>query len=175
MRNVNARLVLTYSRVSSAILCALRLTTMPQISHDFPVFAPAARVFENISTPAGLDRWWTKTSSGLAELGAEWELGFGPEYQWHAVVSQCLANREFELTITHAHPYDRDWRGTRVGFELEEREGGKRTDLSFYHHGWPQANEHYRISCYCWAMYLRLLKRYIEHRETVPYEKRLDV
>ncbi|MCH8956850.1 SRPBCC domain-containing protein, partial [candidate division KSB1 bacterium] len=38
-----------------------------------------------------------------------------------------------------------------------------------------EANEHYRVSCYCWAMYLRLLKRYVEHGETVPYEDRLDV
>jgi hypothetical protein len=34
---------------------------------------------------------------------------------------------------------------------------------------------HYRTSSFCWAMYLRLLKRYVEHGEVVPYEKRLDV
>ena len=32
-----------------------------------------------------------------------------------------------------------------------------------------------RTSCYCWVMYLRILKRYVEHGEMVPYERRLDV
>ncbi|MBI3448600.1 MAG: hypothetical protein HY049_06775 [Acidobacteria bacterium] len=47
--------------------------------------------------------------------------------------------------------------------------------MRFHHTGWPTANEHWRVSCYCWAMYLRLMRRFIEHGETVPYEDRLDV
>jgi hypothetical protein len=43
------------------------------------------------------------------------------------------------------------------------------------HRGWPDANDHYRTSCHCWAMYLRILRRHLEHGESVPYEKRLDV
>jgi hypothetical protein len=31
------------------------------------------------------------------------------------------------------------------------------------------------ISTYCWAMYLRILKRWLEFGEQVPYEKRLSV
>ena len=49
------------------------------------------------------------------------------------------------------------------------------TKVRFYHRGWPEANSHYRISCHCWALYLRILRRHIEHGESVPYEKRLDV
>jgi hypothetical protein len=49
------------------------------------------------------------------------------------------------------------------------------TQVRFAHTGWPEANEHYRISCYCWAMYLRVLKRHLEFGERVPYEKRLEV
>jgi hypothetical protein len=43
------------------------------------------------------------------------------------------------------------------------------------HRAHGHQSEHYRISCYCWAMYLRILKRYLEHGEQVPYAKRLDV
>jgi hypothetical protein len=67
---------------------------------------------------------------------------------------------------------DEDWQGTRVGFLLDENDGG--TQVRFHHTGWPAANEHYRVSCYCWAMYLRLLKRYVEHGEVVDYDVRLD-
>jgi hypothetical protein len=28
---------------------------------------------------------------------------------------------------------------------------------------------------YCWAIYLRVLRRWLEHGERVPYEQRLDV
>jgi hypothetical protein len=68
---------------------------------------------------------------------------------------------------------DDDWMATRVGFRLEGRKSG--TWVGFYHTGWPSANEHYRVSCNCWALYLRILRRYLEHGESVPYEKRLDV
>lgn len=140
---------------------------MPDISHDFPISAPAERVFQAVSTPTGLDTWWTKRSSGEPAEGEEYQLWFGPEYDWRAVVSRCVPNTEFELTLTSAHE---DWRGTRVGFLLEEKDGA--THVRFHHSGWAEADDHYRGSCYCWAMYLRLLRRYVETGETVPYEDR---
>lgn len=140
---------------------------MPDISHDFPIKASRGRVFQAVSTPTGLDTWWTKRSSGEPAEGAEYELWFGPEYDWRAVVSRYIPSTEFELKLTHAQ---KDWQGTRVGFVLEENDGV--TQVRFHHAGWPEANDHYRGSCYCWAMYLRLLRRYVETGETVPYEDR---
>ena len=143
---------------------------MPEILHDFPINVAPDRVFRAVSTPAGLDTWWTLTSSGQAADGTEYQLGFGPEYQWRAVVSRCLIDREFELTMGQS---DADWQGTRVRFELAATASG--TQVRFCHTGWPAVNDHYRTSCYCWAMYLRILTRNLEHGETVPYEKRLAV
>ena len=146
---------------------------MPDIRHDFPIQAPLERVFEAISTPRGLDAWWTKRSRGQPSEGAEYELWFGEGYDWRAVVSRCAAPpaspAEFELRMTASDP---DWTGTRVGFHLERR--GDRTWVRFHHTGWPHDNEHYRISCYCWAMYLRILRRYVERGEQVAYDERLD-
>jgi hypothetical protein len=45
---------------------------------------------------------------------------------------------------------------------------------TFAHRGWPEANDHYRTSSFCWAMYLRLMKRHLETGEQVPYAIRLD-
>ena len=142
---------------------------MPDIRHDFPIKAPGERVFEAVATPAGLDAWWTQRSEGVPSEGAEYELSFGPDYDWRAKVTRCVKGSEFELEIVRA---DEDWTGTRVGFRLEPEEGF--TQVRFYHEGWPDGNEHYRISCFCWAMYLRILKRYLEHGEFVPYADRLD-
>lgn len=47
--------------------------------------------------------------------------------------------------------------------------------MQFWHRGWLEANVHYRTSSFCWAMYLRLLKRWVEAGEVVPYERRLEV
>jgi len=142
---------------------------MADIFHDFTVKAPRQEVFRAVTSPAGLDTWWTKSSDGKPEEGAQYQLGFGPGYDWGAVVSRCIPDSEFELRFTSALP---DWMDTRVGFSLEENDGV--TNAHFHHTGWPESNEHYQVSCYCWAMYLRLLKRYVERGEVVPYEDRLE-
>ena len=143
---------------------------MPDIFHDFPINASPQKVFDAVSTAAGLSSWWTKSCEGNPAAGAEYKLGFGPEYDWRAVVTYFIPGSEFELRLTKA---DADWQNSRVGFTLKPQGGG--TSVKFHHLGWPEANEHYKISCFCWAMYLRLLKRYVETGETVPYEIRLDV
>jgi uncharacterized protein YndB with AHSA1/START domain len=143
---------------------------MPDIYHDFPINADAARVFDAISTAAGLDRWWTKRSVGQPEVGVEYQLDFGPEHRWRALVSRCEPGRAFELQMTMSDP---DWNGSKVGFELEPTRDG--TQVRFSHLGLPESNEHYRISTYCWAMYLRVLKRHLEFGEEVEYERRLEV
>jgi hypothetical protein len=143
---------------------------MPDILHDFPIFALQQQVFDGVSTGPGLAGWWTERSAGTPKLGAEYSLWFGPKFDWVGKVTECVPLQRFELEITRA---DADWTGTKVGFELSPTEGG--TQVRFHHRGWPHLNQHYRVSCYCWAMYLRILKRYLEHGERVPYAKRLDV
>jgi uncharacterized protein YndB with AHSA1/START domain len=143
---------------------------MPDIIMQFPAKASAAQVFQAVSTPQGLDAWWTKRSSGEPKLGAAYGLHFGPGYDWHARVTACAAPREFELQVGESHE---DWINTRVKFQLTEQNGT--TTVVFSHTGWPSANDHWRISAYCWAMYLRIMGRNIEHGESVPYEKRLSV
>lgn len=142
---------------------------MADLVHRFPIKASLPEVLEAVSTPVGLDAWWTKRSSGEPGERAEYQLWFGPAYDWRAIVSKYVPHTEFEFEVISALE---DWRGTRVGFLLDDKEGV--VQVCFHHSGWPEANEHYQLSCYCWAMYLRLLKRYVEHGEAVPYEDRVD-
>ncbi|MBC7843970.1 MAG: SRPBCC domain-containing protein [Gemmatimonadaceae bacterium] len=142
---------------------------MADILHDLPIAAPVAAVFAAVSSPAGLDAWWTLGASGEARVGADYELFFGEEYDWRARVTRCTNDGSFALSMTHASA---DWLGTTVSFVLEPR--GDVTWLHFAHTGWRQASDHYRVSSFCWAMYLRLLKRWVETGDAVPYEKRLD-
>jgi uncharacterized protein YndB with AHSA1/START domain len=142
---------------------------MPDILHDFPIKAPRDRVLHGFSVPHDLDQWWTATSKGEAKVGAKYELGFGPKYDWRATVTHVVPRTSFELEIDKADP---EWVGTRVGVELADAGAG--TYVRFHHTGWPAVSDNYRESVYCWAMYLRILRRYLERGETVPYEKRLD-
>jgi uncharacterized protein YndB with AHSA1/START domain len=141
---------------------------MADIQHCLQINAPVKEVYHAVSTPEGLDAWWTLQCVGKPEGNAHYRLYFGPGYDWKAEVSQCSTSC-FELTLYSDDP---EWNGTKVTFELSETSKG--TKLDFTHSGWPDTSEHYRISSYCWAVYLRLLKRFVEKGEVVSYEKRLD-
>jgi uncharacterized protein YndB with AHSA1/START domain len=143
---------------------------MPDIVHDFPIAASIERVFGVLVSPEGLDAWWTRNAEGTPRLGADYRFIFSPEYEWTGVMRRYQPPTIVEWEMTRA---DADWTGTKVGFRLAGQ--GTGTQVAFYHTGWPAANDHYRTSCYCWAMYLRILKRYLEHGEMVEYEARLEV
>jgi uncharacterized protein YndB with AHSA1/START domain len=143
---------------------------MPEILHDFPVNATPLKVFGAFTTPAGLDSWWTLHSMGEPTLGTEYRLDFGPGYEWRARVTRAVPGREFELEFTSA---TEDWVGSRVGAILEGTKAG--TQVRFYHRGWAESTDHFRTSSYCWAMYLRVMKRHLEFGEIIPYEDRLSV
>ncbi len=139
---------------------------MADILHDLEIQATPERVFEAVSTAAGLDQWWTKTCAGEPAEGAVFTLGFG-SVEWRARVTRCEPGAAFELELTDAQE---DWLGTRVGFALAA--DGDATAVRFHHTGWPQANAHYRQSNYCWAMYLGHMARAVEDGVFVPYEER---
>ena len=143
---------------------------MPDIRHDFPINASPATVFEAVTSAKGLNSWWTQTCKGAPVQGSVYLLGFGPGYDWRAEVASCAPDKSIEWVMTEA---DQDWTGTRVSVQLESHEWG--TLVRFAHEGWPQDNAHWRSSSFCWAMYLRLLKRYVELGEVEPYNVRLDV
>ncbi|MDH5233959.1 MAG: hypothetical protein OEW77_03300, partial [Gemmatimonadota bacterium] len=46
------------------------------------------------------------------------------------------------------------------------------TWVRFAHTGWRDENEHSRVSSCCWAQSLRILRRWIEAGEEVPYDRR---
>jgi uncharacterized protein YndB with AHSA1/START domain len=142
---------------------------MATIYHDFNIRAEQSAVFELLSTAAGLDHWWTQHCSGKSQLGSTFELSFGEGYVWTALVTKLIPDQEFELTMIKA---DSDWEGTRIGFQIEQGPGS--VIIRFSHQGWPAENQHYRLSSYCWAMYLRLAKRFLEKGERFPFENRLS-
>ena len=142
---------------------------MADIHHDFPVAARPDEVFRAVSTTEGLAVWWSQEASGEPGPGAEIDLSFGPGYEWRARAEVWEPGERIEWRLTRA---DDDWVGTCVCFDLEPTASGTR--VSFRHTGWREKNAHYRTSCFCWAMYLRLMKRWVERGERVAYGERLE-
>ena len=142
---------------------------MPDIYHDIPFSVSGGKVFEAVSTSEGLSKWWSDGGVGEPVAGTAYDLDFGPEYQWKAEVEDVVPGEKFSLTMSES---DDDWNGTTISFEIEDR--GEESYLRFSHTGWPKDNDHYRSSSYCWAMYLRCLKRYVENGVVLPYERRFN-
>jgi len=144
---------------------------MPDIFHRFQVNARPSRVFAMFSDPKLLSEWWTLEAEGIPEAGELYRFDFGPGYRWQGLLAACDPDRWIEWEITDA---DGDWTGTKVGARFTERDGD-RTVVDFYNSGWRHANDHFRTSSCCWANYLRVLRRFVEHGERVPYERRDEV
>lgn len=142
---------------------------MASILHDFTIRAPRRTVFDAVTTSAGLSSWWTKECEGAPEEGRFYRFHFSSDYDWRGVVVKAERDRAIAWDFTDA---DDDWTGTRLSFTLDGDSG--ETRVAFRHDGWRDANGHFRTSSFCWASYLRLLKRYVEHGEVVAYDQRDD-
>ncbi|XCF05553.1 SRPBCC domain-containing protein [Tamlana crocina] len=137
------------------------------IYHNFLIKASPKEVFDGVSQPKHLDNWWTLKSSGIPEIGAEYNLNFTDKYDWYCKVSKVIPNQSFHLKMSKA---DADWSPTTFGFDLEKTEKG--TMVLFSHINWPEANNHFKHSSFCWALLLNGLKNYLEKGIVVPFEDR---
>ncbi len=137
------------------------------IYHDIYIEASIEEVFELLSTAQGLEKWWTSISKGKTEEGGTMQLYFNEEYDWEAKFEKIKHPTYIEYQMTRAYEH---WLPTKIKFELEELNTG--CMLHFTHDHWDTVDAHFRRCSYSWAMYLRILKRYLELREFIPYSKR---
>ncbi|MBK8954157.1 MAG: SRPBCC domain-containing protein [Saprospiraceae bacterium] len=140
---------------------------MPDILHAFFIQAPIEKVFQSVSEPSGLDQWWTQACHGKADLDEEFEFIFSPACIWKGKIIEYDPPYRIEWLMTDAQE---DWLKTQVGLQLKSAKNG--TEIEFVHSHWKEANKHFRISSYCWAIYLRVLKLYLEKGVETPYEER---
>ncbi|MEM1356616.1 MAG: SRPBCC domain-containing protein [Bacteroidota bacterium] len=138
------------------------------IYHDLVVAAPTGQLFAAVSLSEQLVNWWPFRCTGEPAVGATYNFFFSPEYDWYGEVIKVIPNEAFHVRMTAADP---DWTPTSFGFDLSEVEGG-RTQLSFWHRGWPACNAHFKRSSFCWAILLQGLKNYVEKGTIVPFAER---
>src|SRR6185312_10627038 len=97
---------------------------MATIYHQLPIDAPVAKVYEAISTAAGISTWWDKQTPVQTERGLVLEHDPGPE---HGVVQlkvlELVPNKRVEWECISTHPKSSPasaWTGTQFTFELAE-------------------------------------------------------
>lgn len=143
---------------------------MADILHNVYIKESPENVFKAISTGEEIQKWWTKRSTGTPVKGNIYELYFSDEYDWAAELIDIEENVKCKWKVITA---DEDWTNTVFGFHLSEQ--ADRTLVEFYHKDWRETNEHFRRSSYCWAMYIRLLKDYVEEGNITLFDQRTFV
>jgi uncharacterized protein YndB with AHSA1/START domain len=137
------------------------------IYHNVEINTTADNIYNAITSADGLEKWWPLKSTGMPIIGGIYTFYFSPEYDWTAQVTHCEANKYMEWAMVES---EEDWHQTSLVFKIEPF--AQVCILSFEHRGWREANDHFRRTSYCWALYLRCLKLYLETSETVRYNDR---
>ncbi|HVA92119.1 MAG TPA: SRPBCC domain-containing protein [Chloroflexota bacterium] len=127
--------------------------------------SPADTVFEALTTPAGLARWWAPVSgSGLT--GGELTFVFGD----HPVllrVDQAERPSVVRWTVLASAPLP-DWVGTTISFDVSPLEtGGSR--LHFRHTGLTPRLECFDMCREGWEQYLPSLVDYVDSGQGNPF------
>lgn len=141
---------------------------MHNIYHDIEIKSDPHSILDSITTPKGLNAWWTVKSSGDIKLGNSFQFYFSDDYNWYAQIVQFEENKLVQFQMTDA---DEDWMHTILTFDIHILEGHKNL-LRFSHEGWKNTNAHFRRTSFCWALYLNGLKKYLEEGIIIPYSKR---
>lgn len=137
------------------------------IYFNFIIRSDQFSVYKAVSDPEHLEKWWPLKCSGTPQTGQEYNFNFTDEYDWYAEVKSCKKDDHIHFKMTKS---DDDWNPTTFGFQLKKKENG--ICLNFFHKDWPECNNHFKHSSFCWAMLLKGLKDYLEKGIIIPFEKR---
>lgn len=150
---------------------------MATLHHQVWIDAPVSKVYEALATADGLGKWWAPHTSTETEDGLILSHSPGPEHgDVKMKVLDTTPNQRVEWEIVSTHPETSPafgWMGTRILFEIEEREnpgarlgvgsGGPRLAvLEFRHSGWDEESDYFGFCNFAWGVTLLRLKQWCE-------------
>ena len=131
---------------------------MTSIEHINHIKAPVKTVYEVLISAEGLGNVWTKKLKVKPEIGFVNEFDFDEGYITKFRIVELVENSKI---VWECIASDEEWVGTKVSFELSEKDNVTTITLKHYH--WRELTDFYRWCNYNWAMFLYRLKIYIEH------------
>lgn len=141
---------------------------MVNIIHKVGIKAPLSKVYAALSSVEGVAGWWTRETSGSAELGGTMQVLFrdpsGEEKgRMGFELLKLTPNEEVVWRFTSG---PEEWIGTEATFQLDRR--GDQTIVLFGHRNWREAKEFMAHCSTKWATFLLSLKQLAETGEGRP-------
>jgi uncharacterized protein YndB with AHSA1/START domain len=125
---------------------------MPDILHRVGIAAPAAKVYETLTTLEGHRGWWDANATGNAAKGGELTF-FGHVFK----VTDARPN---ELVSWKCASGSKDWVNTTIEFRLDHKQD--QTFVLFRHADWKEPVEFMHHCSTKWATFLLSLKALVE-------------
>lgn len=140
---------------------------MAELLHQIDIHAPAANVYEALTSADGLRSWWTDDCTVQPRVGSIAEFRF------------FAGKVVFQMRIDELTPARRivwkciagpdEWPETQIVWDLNEISGTTR--LCFEQSGWPHIEGHFRPANTTWGALMFRLKAYAEGRSPGPHFK----
>lgn len=142
---------------------------MAEIMHQVGVKADLEKVYQAISTPAGVSNWWTKTE-GEAQKGGRIDFFFGDEASPQVEVVALEPN---QLVVWKVSVGPDEWIGTEIQFRLEKDED--QVMVNFRHAGWKDSSGLLSLCSMKWAVFMLSLKEYLETGRGRPFPNDVQI
>jgi uncharacterized protein YndB with AHSA1/START domain len=137
---------------------------MPAIKHYLVIQAPAAKVYDAVTSQAGLSSWWTRETKAQPRVGGINEFKFGDRFFNRMEVAELEPGKRVAWKCVEAEP---EWVGTTLTFDLEEENGV--TTVRFGHNDWAAETDFFASCNYNWGLYMKSLKQYVETGKGMPF------
>jgi uncharacterized protein YndB with AHSA1/START domain len=138
---------------------------MTSLKHLFHINASREKVFQSISTIAGLAGWWTEQTSGDPSVNGVIEFRFGPQWFNKMKVKEIQPNKSVTWECVGGAD---EWMGTIFTFSLDENEG--KTRVRFEQAGWAAATDFYAQCNFSWGRYMESLRKLCETGKGEPFK-----
>lgn len=141
---------------------------MHDILHLLRIQAAPMRVYQALTTEAGIHGWWTREAELDSRIGGTGEFRF---YDGKGITKIRVEGLEPDRQVswlTTAANAPGGWEGTRITFAL--RPEGEGTLLSFAQRGFREADEDFALVNTGWAYYLVSLQQYVETGRGTPQQ-----
>ncbi len=138
---------------------------MVDILHQVGIQAPPAAVFEALTTPEGLQSWWSQHSAIEPREGTLASVSF-----YNNMVAFKLRVRELapgQKVVWAVEGGPPDWADTEITWTLSENNGG--TLLHLAHRGFASTGGNFANVNYNWGWYVTSLKFLLEKGAGMPH------
>ena len=131
---------------------------MADIRHRVGVYASQKKVYETVSTIAGLSQWWTRDVRGDADKQLEFYFGGDKP----GAVMRVAERVPFERVVWECVDGPGEWVGTTLTFDLRPGPKEEETVVKFTHTDWREPVEFMHHCSTRWAQFLIGLKTGLE-------------